>query len=87
MGKDDIEELVEMLITLVDVVGCENPDCREFARIISVGGGARSYYCPVCGEASRCRAIDAALAAMPQDYEAYLRRTVLSAKTDLTVPT
>ena len=73
-----------MLITLVDVVGCENPACREFARITSVGNGARSYYCPVCGEVSRCRAIDAALAARPQDYEAYLRHTILSAKTVLT---
>ena len=71
-----------MLITLVDVNGCENPECREFARITSVGSGARSYYCPLCGEVSRRRAIDAALAARPQDYETYLRRAILPAKTD-----
>lgn len=69
-----------MLITLVDVVGCENPDCRAFAQIFSAAHGARSFYCPVCGKISHPRAVDAALAALPQRYEAYLREIVCSAK-------
>ncbi len=62
-----------MLITLVDVVSCENPDCREFARIVPEMRGARSYYCPVCGTVSLPRAVDADLADSPDRFEAYLR--------------
>jgi len=66
-----------MLLTLIDVISCENPECREFARIVA-GYAARTYYCPVCGSVSHSRTIDAELAARPQDFEAYLTRTVAS---------
>jgi len=68
-----------MLITLLDVVSCENPRCREFARIDPSIRGAKSYYCPVCGNISVPRAVDMQLAASPQRYEAYLRKTLTSA--------
>jgi hypothetical protein len=66
-----------MLITLIDVVSCENPECREFARIVP-NYAARTYYCPVCGQVSHTRTVDAALVARPQDYESYLCRHVTS---------
>lgn len=69
-----------MLITLVDVVSCENPECREFARIVSGTHGARSYYCPVCGTISLPRAVGTDLVTNPQRYEAYLREMIGSAQ-------
>lgn len=65
-----------MLLSLVDVLGCENPQCREFAQHPIPAHGARTYYCPVCGRISYSRAVDAALAASPVRYEAYLRRLI-----------
>jgi hypothetical protein len=66
-----------MLITLVDVISCENPLCREFAKpVFSNSHGVRSYYCHVCGKVSYPRAVDAGLAASPQQFEAYMRRLV-----------
>lgn len=65
-----------MLLTMVDVLCCENPGCREFARIVHVAPGIRSYYCPVCGGISRSRPVDAALADSPERFAAYLRECV-----------
>lgn len=66
-----------MLIALTDVVSCENPDCREFARIVP-NYAARTYYCPVCGNVSHTRTVDAELTARPQEFESYLRAHVSS---------
>lgn len=67
-----------MLLTMVDVVSCENPECRDFARIASRPRGTRSYYCQVCGKISYARAVDASLAASPERYKAYLRGIICS---------
>ena len=66
-----------MLVTLIDVVSCENPECREFARIVH-NYAPRTYYCPVCGDVSQPRTVDAGLASRPQDYEAYLHKIAAS---------
>jgi len=69
-----------MLITLVDVISCENPQCREFARpVLSNTFGVRSYYCNVCGRVSYPRVVDAELAFSPEKYEAYLRKLITPA--------
>jgi len=69
-----------MLITLLDVVSCENPSCREFAKpVLHRSQAARSYYCQVCGGVSYPRAVDAELAASPEGYKAYLRTLILPA--------
>ncbi len=67
-----------MLLTMVDVISCENPDCREFARVVSATPGAKSYYCPVCGKISYSRMVDAALCCSQKEYEAYLRAAIAS---------
>lgn len=64
-----------MLITLIDVVSCENPECRDFARIVP-NHTARTYYCPVCGSLSHLRTVDADTASRPQDYESFLQRAL-----------
>jgi len=64
-----------MLVTLVDVVSCENPECRDFARIVP-HYQARTYYCPVCGNVSHPRTVEAGLADKPEDFESYLCRLV-----------
>jgi len=63
-----------VLITFTSVISCENPRCREFARIVTGIEGAKSYYCPVCGAISPARTVNADLAALPERYESYLRR-------------
>lgn len=70
-----------MLITLIDVISCENPKCRDFAKkILCDLQGVRSYYCQVCGEISYTRAVDAEIVVAPERYKVYLRKLVLSAK-------
>lgn len=63
-----------MLLTLVEVVTCENPRCREFARSIPRPREMRSYYCPVCGGISYPRVVDTGLAESPEKLGAFLRR-------------
>ena len=65
-----------MLLTLIDVAGCENPTCREFARIAACPTNARSYYCHVCGGVTRARAVDASFVSSPERYETYLREAL-----------
>ncbi|MCE5324391.1 hypothetical protein LLG46_13910 [bacterium] len=67
-----------MLIALIDVVSCENPKCRDFAKIVPGTHGVTSYYCPVCGKISYPRTVDAALADSPERYKEYLQRTMNS---------
>lgn len=69
-----------MLLTMVDVISCENPRCREFAQIVPLSPRIRSYYCPVCGGISYSRPVDAALADSPERFAAYLRDRVQSAR-------
>jgi hypothetical protein len=66
-----------MLLSMVEVISCENPDCREFGKVVSLARGIRSYYCPICGIVSGARAVDANLANSPEMYKAYLRNTLL----------
>lgn len=66
----------DMLLTMVDVVGCGNPRCRDFGKVVPVAPGLRSYYCPVCGHVSNVKNVDAALAADTERYRAYLREEV-----------
>ena len=62
-----------MLLTLTDVAGCENPSCREFARMAACPADARAYYCHVCGSVTRPRIVDTSLVASSERYETYLR--------------
>lgn len=74
-----------MLITLLDVVSCENPDCREFGRIAQ-GFAARTYYCPVCGSVSHARTVDAAVTADPEIYRDYLAKTIRADRQGFSAP-
>ena len=68
-----------MLLTIVEVLSCENPDCRDFAKVAMGTRGARSYYCPICGKISYARGIDVNLASNPELYKTYLSKAVASA--------
>lgn len=61
-----------MLLTMIEVVSCENPKCREFARISPNPHRLRSYYCPVCNKVSAARMVDINLAESPERFRAYL---------------
>ena len=67
-----------MLLTMIEVISCENLNCRDFAKIIPGTHGLRSYYCPLCASISYARPVDAALATMPQRYQEYLRQLLTS---------
>ncbi len=62
-----------MLVALIDVISCENPKCRDFAKIIPEMRGVSSYYCPVCGNISYPRTVDASIAASPIRFKNYLQ--------------
>lgn len=74
-----------MLLSMVDVISCENPDCRAFAHLVPLTPGARSYYCPICGTISYSRLVDAALADSPKQYEAYLRAAITTDRDTVSV--
>ena len=67
-----------MLLTIVDVVSCENTQCRQFALIVPHAPDLRSYYCQVCGEITHLRGVDASLVASPDRYTAYLLKAISS---------
>ena len=67
-----------MLLTIVDVVSCENTQCRQFGVVVPHAPDSGSYYCQVCGEITHRRAVDASLAASPERYVAYLRKAISS---------
>lgn len=69
-----------MLFTMVDVISCENPECREFARIMPTAREVRFHYCPVCCTVSRSRPVDSKLAESESDYKAYLLRAISQEK-------
>jgi hypothetical protein len=62
-----------MLVALIDVISCENPKCRDFAKIVPEMRGVNSYYCPVCGGISYPRTVDASIADSPTRYKNYLQ--------------
>ncbi|MGC8863318.1 MAG: hypothetical protein ACP5R5_11170 [Armatimonadota bacterium] len=65
-----------MLVTFVNVVSCENPQCREFGKIPVGVPRMKFYYCPVCGTVSASRTVDSELASSPERYECYLRQLI-----------
>lgn len=61
-----------MLLTMIEVVCCENTKCREFARIAPNPHRLKSYYCPVCGKVSAMRIVEASLADSAERFRDYL---------------
>ena len=61
-----------MLLTIIEVVSCENPKCKAFAQVSPNPHRLRSYYCPVCSKVSTSRVVDANLAESHERYKAYL---------------
>lgn len=61
-----------MLLTIVEIVSCENPKCRDFARISPNPHRLKTYYCPVCSKVSALRVVDANIAESPERYKTYL---------------
>ena len=63
-----------MLISLVEAVSCENPQCAEFAKLVDQPRSIRSYYCPTCSKTTAVRAVDAHLLGSRTNYAEFLRR-------------
>ena len=63
-----------MLITIVEAVSCENPQCSQFAKPVKLPSGIRTYYCQVCGSISQVRGVDASIAFSPERYTEHLRQ-------------
>jgi hypothetical protein len=63
-----------MLITIVEVVSCENLKCSQFAKIVKLPSDIRTYYCQVCGSINQVRGVDASIAFSPERYAGYLRQ-------------
>lgn len=61
-----------MLLTMVEVVSCENPRCRAFARVSPNPHRLRTYYCPICSKISASRVVDINVAESPERYKTYL---------------
>jgi hypothetical protein len=69
-----------MLLTMIEVVSCENPRCKEFARIAPNPHRLRSYYCPVCGRVSTLRVVEIKVAESPERFAAYLTERIGAAE-------
>ncbi len=61
-----------MLLTMVEVLCCDNPKCRDFAQVTPNPHRLRSYYCPICNRVSSIRVVDARLADSRELLKAYL---------------
>jgi hypothetical protein len=61
-----------MLLTIIEVVSCENPKCKDFGRISPNPHRLRSYYCPVCSKVSSVRVVDVNVAESIERYRNYL---------------
>lgn len=61
-----------MLLTMVDILCCDNPKCRDFAHVAANPHRLRSYYCPVCSKVSTIRVVDARMADSQDLLKAYL---------------
>lgn len=64
-----------MLISIIEVVTCENPGCSEFGTMIEMPRDTRTYYCQTCGRVSRVRGVDARVLASPESFKEYLLST------------
>jgi hypothetical protein len=62
-----------MLITIVEAVSCENPKCVQFAKLVKMPSGIRTYYCQVCGSINPVRGVDADIVSSPEKYAEHLR--------------
>jgi len=71
-----------MLLTMIEVVCCENTRCREFARIAPNPHRLKSYYCPVCGKVSAMRIVEASLADSAERFRDYLLQRTDPAQTE-----
>jgi len=69
-----------MLLTMIEIVCCENTKCRDFGRIAPNPHRLRSYYCPVCGKVSSLRIVDANLADSPERFRTYLLERIQPAE-------
>jgi|LSQX01.1.fsa_nt_gb hypothetical protein len=65
-----------MLLTIVEVVSCENQRCRDFGKISPNPHRLRSYYCPVCSKVSSVRVVDVNVAESAQRFKEYLLQRV-----------
>ena len=63
-----------MLITIVDVVSCENPKCSQFAKQVDLPRELRTYYCQTCGSVNQIRGIDAGIAFSTEKYAKFLKQ-------------
>jgi len=61
-----------MLLTMVEILCCDNPKCRDFARVAPNPHRLRSYYCPICNKVSSIRVVDVRLADSHELLKAYL---------------
>lgn len=61
-----------MLLTMVEVLCCDNPKCRDFGQVTPNPHRLRSYYCPICNRVSSIRVVDARLADSPELLKSYL---------------
>ena len=75
-----------MLLTIIETVCCENPRCKEFARISPNPHRLRSYYCPTCGRVSSLRVVDINLAESPERFRAYVLQRVQPVEDTRTSP-
>ncbi|MGI6295870.1 MAG: hypothetical protein ACOX3G_07240 [Armatimonadota bacterium] len=65
-----------MLLTIVEVVCCENPKCRDFGRVAPNPHRLRSYYCPICSKISSVRVVDVNVAESVERFRDYLLQRV-----------
>jgi hypothetical protein len=67
-----------MLVTIVEVVSCENPRCSEFAKIVDVPRGTRTYYCQTCGCVTQPRCVEVGIAGSEERYSQFLLKELKS---------
>lgn len=70
-----------MLVSIVEVLSCENPRCRKFGQIVEESRQSRFYYCPICGTVSKPRSVSAAIASSTERYRQHLREVVADPQT------
>lgn len=71
-----------MLLTMIEVVCCENTKCKDFGRIAPNPHRLKSYYCPVCGKVSAMRIVDANLADSSERFHAHVLERVQPTKSE-----
>ena len=62
-----------MLINIIEVASCENPNCTEFARLALLPRNVRSYYCPTCHGVNPVRGVDSKILETRSTYAEYLK--------------